>query len=187
MENTWGRETYEMALTNREVRLMFSQMILGWFSKSISTYNDFIKTMLNGDVEAMNAYMNKVALHTFSYFDTGKEFSERAEPERFYHGFVLGLIVELADRNSITSNRESGLGWYDVMLEPCQKQEPAFILEFKVFNPDKEKDLRDTVRNALKQIEDKKYAEALQAKGIQNMQIQRYGFAFEGKRVLVGK
>lgn len=165
---------------------MFRKMIKRWFSKNISVYNGFIKALLDGDVEAMNVYMNEVAFHTFSYFDTGKN-SSRPEPERFYHGFVLSLMVELSGRYTITSNRESGLGRYDVMLEPCQKKDAAFILEFKVFNPDKEKDLKDTVRNALKQIEDKKYAEALQAKGIQNMQIRRYGFAFEGKRVLIGK
>lgn len=65
----------------------------------------------------MNTYMNKVALNTFSYFDTERK-PAGEEPERFYHGFVLGLMVELADRYLVTSNRESGFGRYDVMLEP---------------------------------------------------------------------
>ena len=87
---------------------------------------------MSNDIKAMNAYMNRVALSTFSYFDTGKRPS-LDQPERFYHGFVLGLIVDLQDRYIITSNRESGFGRYDVMLEPKKPQEDdAIILEFKV-------------------------------------------------------
>ena len=134
----------------------------------------------------MNLYMNRVALDTFSYFDTGKRSSEAAEPERFYHGFVLGLLVELRERYILTSNRESGFSRYDIMLEPCRKEDPAMILEFKVHEPDEEKTLQDTVQAALKQIEEKQYAAALGAKGIAPERIRRYGFAFEGKKVLIG-
>lgn len=164
-------------------------MIKGWFSTSAPAYNDFIRAMLSDDVEAMNAYINKVAFHTFSYFDTGKEPSEKTEPERFYHGFVLGLIVELSPDYIITSNRESGFGRYDVILEPRRTQEPArpaFILEFKVFNPGKETSLNDTIRAALKQIDDKKYGEVLEERGILPEKIRKYGFGFEGKTILIG-
>ena len=141
--------------------------------------------MLSGDVKAMNRYMNTVSLATFSYFDTAKNsFAENA-PERFYHGFVLGLVVELMGRYKVNSNRESGYGRYDVMLEPLNSEDPAFILEFKAQDSD-EKDLEKTVESALNQIKDKKYESELIARGIEKERIRCYGFAFQGKRVLIG-
>ena len=177
---------YELALTNYEVKLMFRNMVSGWFAGNLSDYNDFVKALLCGDVDAMNEYMNRVASETFSFFDTGKRVSGKAEPERFYHGFVLGLIVELEDRYVITSNRESGFGRYDVMLEPRKAGLDAFIIEFKVYNPKKDASLEDAVKAALVQIEEKKYEEALVGKGIPEERIRKYGFAFEGKTVLIG-
>ncbi len=177
---------YELALTNYEVKLMFRNMVSGWFAGNLSDYNDFVKALLCGDVDAMNEYMNRVASETFSFFDTGKRVSGKAEPERFYHGFVLGLIVELEDRYVITSNRESGFGRYDVMLEPRKAGLDAFIIEFKVYNPKKDASLEDAVKAALVQIEEKKYEAALVGKGIPEERIRKYGFAFEGKTVLIG-
>ena len=134
----------------------------------------------------MNVYMNRVALRTFSYFDVGRKPSEE-EPERFYHGFVLGLLVELASRYSIISNRESGFGRYDVILEPKNpKEDDAIILEFKVFDATEEKSLEETVKKALEQIEEKQYEASLLEKGISKEKIRKYGFAFEGKKVLIG-
>ncbi len=119
-------------------------MIDGWFRDFISEYNDFVKAMLTGDIKAMNAYMNKIALNTISYFDNGTKPSEKSEPERFYHGFVLGLTVELADRYVITSNRESGFGRYDVMMEPKNETDNAIIIEFKVRDSGEERSVEDT-------------------------------------------
>ncbi|HBN56978.1 MAG TPA: hypothetical protein DD414_09395 [Lachnospiraceae bacterium] len=176
---------YTLSLTNDEVRRMFRKMIKGWFKKSGSNYNDFVQALLIHDLDAMNEYMNRVSLSMFSYFDTGKNPSG-AEPERFYHGFVLGLMVDLEEDYILISNRESGFGRYDVMLEPRQEKDDAIIMEFKVFQPRKENKLEDTVKNALEQIEEKQYAASLIAKGIPMERIRKYGFAFEGKKVLIG-
>lgn len=176
---------YQLALTNLEVKLMFQRMIRDWFATVQPDYNDFVKAMFIGDVDAMNEYMNRVALQTFSYFDTGDRASG-AEPERFYHGFVLGLLVDLQDRYYVKSNRESGFGRYDVMLEPKHPgQENAVILEFKARSTRKEKSLEETAQSALEQIRQRKYREELKTKGIKEEQIKEYGFAFEGKTVLI--
>ncbi len=178
-----GRTYYKLVLTNREVTIMFEDMVRDWFLEG-DYYNDFIKALLLGDVEAMNLYMNRVTREIFSYFDTSK--GVQSEPERFYHGFVLGLMVELSDRYTVTSNRESGFGRYDVMLEPRDTaKDDAMILEFKVQGP-KERELSDTVAEALRQIKERDYQASLAAKGIPGERIRKYGFAFCGKEVLIG-
>ena len=181
-----GRFIYTLEVTNKEVKLMFEDMIKDWFSQDSTPYNDFLKAFLTQDIDYMNEYMNQICASTFSFFDTGKQVSDTSNPERFYHGFVLGLIVELSDTYKISSNRESGFGRYDVMLEPLDPNKNAYILEFKVFNPRVENSLEDTVLKALKQINDKNYDAELIARGFCKEQIFHYGFAFEGKRVLIG-
>ena len=207
---------YHISITNFETLSMFADMFAGWFANSEARYNDFIKALLKGDVKEMNYYMNKVALATFSYFDTGSRPSEAYEPEklascydckgvangsslnnssnlyamteqssRFYHGFVLGLIVELSDKYEVKSNRESGFGRYDVMIEPFDKKADAMVLEFKVHDMYEEQTLEDTVSNALKQINEKEYDAELLTRGIAREKIKHYGFAFKGKKVLI--
>ena len=180
-----GMDLYELALTNKEVQIMFRKMIKRWFSGSGTVYNGFIRALLQDDVKSMNAYMNRVALATFSYFDSGTRPSVESQPERFYHGFVLGLTVELADRYIITSNRESGFGRYDVMMEPKNDTDNAVIMEFKVRDYKEEASLEDTAEMALKQIEKQQYEAILQNRGIPEVRIRKYGFAFEGKEVLI--
>lgn len=180
------RQLYELEITNLEVMIMFRRLVRDWFASSASNYNDFIKAMLQDDIKAMNVYMNRVSITTFSFFDTGKKPSAESEPERFYHGFVLGLIVELEDRYTVASNRESGFGRYDVMLEPKEHTDDAIIMEFKVQDVNDEKTLNDTVQSALDQIELKEYSAYLIARGIPQDRIRKYGFAFHGKNVLIG-
>ena len=185
MEVAENDPVYELAITNMEVRRMFRGMVQGWFKSIKTEYNSFIEALLKGDLDTMNSYMNRIVLQTFSYFDTANDLLGD-QPERFYHGFVLGLIVELDEEYIISSNRESGFGRYDVALEPKDKTKNAVIIEFKVFNPRKEKTLEDTVHTALEQIEEKKYETALITRGIPKERIYKYGFAFEGKNVLIG-
>ncbi|MCM1134234.1 MAG: ATP-binding protein [Clostridium sp.] len=179
----WKQE-YELEITNFEVRHMFRNMVQSWFDGALSEYNAFLKALLLDDVKAMNIFMNKITSEIFSCFDTGKKPSKE-EPERFYHGFVLGLMVELADKYVITSNRESGFGRYDIMMEPRTQENNAVILEFKVQDSE-EAELSDTVHAALKQIEERNYQANLVAKGIPESRIRKYGFAFCGKKVLIG-
>ena len=177
---------YDLKLTNLEVRLMFLQMIRRWFRGCRGVQNAFLKALLLGDLEGMNDYMNAISCEMFSSFDTGKKPSEKTQPERFYHGFVLGLLAELQGRYVVTSNRESGFGRYDIMLEPKEKGQNAFLIEFKVARPDRGETLEDAVRSALEQIENMQYETILRSRGLEADRIKKYGFAFEGKKVLIG-
>lgn len=177
------KEDFERLLRGEIVRTPIDEQIV---YNQLDGNEEAIWSLLlaSGYLKALS--YERVARDTFSYFDTGRKPSEE-EPERFYHGFVLGLMVDLQDRYVITSNRESGFGRYDVMLEPKRlKEDDAIILEFKVHDPEDEGTLQDTVQAALRQVEKKQYAAALVSRGIAPERIRSYGFVFQGKRVLIG-
>lgn len=180
---------YELSLTNLEVRIMFQKLISGWFKTIRNTSDEFVIVLIKGDIKAMNYFMNKIALATFSYFDVGNKPSEYIEPERFYHGFVLGIMVGERENYIIKSNRQSGFGRYDIMMVPKDiknKKLPAIVIEFKVYDSENEKQLKDTVKAAHRQIEEKRYDDEIIQLGIEKDRIKHYGFAFEGKKVLIG-
>ena len=186
-EGRLNKKIYSLKLTNYEVEQMFGTMIERWFGGADVPYNEFINAMLSGDIESMNEYMNRVTRGVISYFDTGKTPSDE-EPERFYHGLVLGLMVDQVDNYILSSNRESGFGRYDIMLEPIDKNNekyPGIVIEFKVFNQKKEDTLEETVENALRQIKEKDYDTELIKRGVKEENIYHYGFAFKGKEVLI--
>ena len=176
---------YHLKITNFETKCMFETLFAAWFRNATASYNKFIKAMIDNDLEIMNYYMNRVTQETFSYFDVGSGEAGLEETERFYHGFVLGLMAEQAENYVLKSNRESGFGRYDVMMIPKKENLPAIIMEFKVRRA-KEKDLNETVQMALQQIEEKNYDAELLSLGIAKERIRHYGFAFEGKNVLIG-
>jgi hypothetical protein len=187
----FNRGLYTLTLPNLEVERMVNELVGGWFkTDNTEYYNDFIKALLMDDVESMNEFMNDIALNSFSSFDVSKNAAKSDTPERFYHGFVLGLMVELENEYEIKSNRESGFGRYDIMIIPKDTARAtanckAYIIEFKV-KKQKEDTLEDTVKNALTQIEEKRYEQELIQTGIPKANIRKYGFAFEGKKVLIG-
>ena len=186
--NSVNEGVYELQIVNHEVMLMFRKLIKDWFMESEDNYSDFISAMLCCDIQTMNEYMNLLTVSMVSSFDSSKNANDFLAPEKFYHGFVLGLLVELRERYSVKSNRESGIGRYDVMLIPKDKmKDRAFIIEFKVVNRNRgEKSLEDALKNALKQIEENRYEQDLTDMNVPKENIVKYGFAFEGKRVLIG-
>ena len=179
---------YHLKITNLETTAMFTNLFKSWFNQSRTNYNQFIKALLKNDIDALNYYMNQITMATFSYFDVDGAEGGKSEPERFYHGFVLGLIAEQTDIYEIRSNRESGFGRYDVMMIPKKRDNryPAVIMEFKVRNAIKEVNLEESVQEARKQIEEKNYDAELLARGFKKEEILHYGFAFEGKKILIG-
>ena len=217
-EGRLNKKIYSLKLTNYEVEQMFGTMIERWFGGADVPYNEFINAMLSGDIESMNEYMNRVTRGVISYFDTGKTPSDEEperlascydcrgvangsslnccsnlyamteKSSHFYHGLVLGLMVDQVDNYILSSNRESGFGRYDIMLEPIDKNNeklPGIVIEFKVFNQKKEDTLEETVENALRQIKEKDYDAELIKRGVKEENIYHYGFAFKGKEVLI--
>ncbi|MBO6308240.1 MAG: PD-(D/E)XK nuclease domain-containing protein [Oribacterium sp.] len=179
-----GVAEYELKLTNYEVMVTFSILVKRWFENAGGNYSYFVKALLEGNIDDMTDTLLEICESMISTFDG----SGKAAPENFYHGLVIGLLVELRGRYEIKSNRESGLGRYDVMLRPKDKKDNAVIIEFKSKRrSEKGKTLDELCDVALKQIEDKKYETELLEAGLDKDKIIKLAFAFEGKELLIKK
>ncbi|MBO6307779.1 MAG: AAA family ATPase [Oribacterium sp.] len=182
VEGEASKALYSLKLTNHEVRDSFDLLVRRWFEKSDAYYGYFVKALLEGNIDDMMDTLSEICEDMISSFDG----SGKSAPENFYHGLVIGLLVELRGRYEIKSNRESGLGRYDVMLRPKDKKDNAVIIEFKSKRrSEKGKSLDELCDMALKQIEDKKYEAELLDAGFDKEKIIKLAFAFEGKEVLI--
>jgi len=179
IKNIDGDIIGNLSIPNKEVSSLFKNIILEWFNKSDvnEDFNDMLKALISGDIETFDIMFSNTIDRTLSYFDVA------GESERFYHAFVLGMLVALENTHYIRSNRESGYGRYDVMIIPKDKNALGIIMEFKKVNKRRKETLKDAVNTALKQIEEKKYNLEMRALGVNN--ILEIGIAFEGKEVFM--
>jgi len=122
--------------------------------------------------------LNKYMTQIMSYYDIGSD-----EPEKSYHLFSLGVLVTMADRYQVVSNRESGYGCFDIMLIPVDKKQQGVVIEFK--KKDADETLVDACQRALEQIKERDYAAMLRAAGVQGVTF--FGIGCEGKKVMVVK
>ncbi|MBA4146385.1 MAG: hypothetical protein C0523_11510 [Cytophaga sp.] len=155
-------------------------MIIGWFTTSIHEhkYHMLLKSLVSGDVDTFSQIFQEFMISSVSVFDVPSE-----ESEKIYHAFVLGILIGLKDHYEVKSNRESGLGRYDVMLIPKNTKDLGIVMEFKKIGLFEKTNLETAVNSALKQIEDKHYAQELLDRGVSR--ILYLGLAFEGKQVLI--
>ena len=169
---------YKVKIPNYEIKLLFEGIIKDWFNDKVigNDLKSILKDLVTLNLEEFEEKFKILVRQMFSFMDVGENTAEN-----FYHAFVLGMLVGLKDTYYVNSNRESGIGRYDIMLEPKDKNGNSFIMEFKVYKTEKEKDIEDTINNAIKQIEEKKYEESLKERGFTN--ITKMVFAFKGKEV----
>ncbi|MBQ9536320.1 MAG: AAA family ATPase [Desulfovibrionaceae bacterium] len=171
---------YELTLTNHEIYEVFETLITNWFKNSINFKRKFLNALLSDDLDSMNINLKHVTQNTFSVFDINE-----TEPEKFYHGFVLGLIVDLKEDYIIKSNRESGYGRYDIMMIPRRANYHGIIIEFKTLDQKSKNDLEKTCQSALEQIKTKDYISELLDHNIAANNIYIYGIVFQGKDILI--
>ena len=169
---------YKVKIPNYEIKFLFQNIIREWFNDKVigNNLNTILKDLVTLNLEEFEEKFKQLVIEMFSFMDVGKNTAEN-----FYHAFVLGMLVGLKDSYYVKSNRESGFGRYDIMLEPKDKNENSFVMEFKVYKEEKEKTIEDTIENAKKQIEERKYAEDLEERGY--TKITKMVFAFKGKEV----
>ena len=169
---------YKVKLVNNEIKLLFTQIVNSWFKDKVigNDLNSIMKDLITLNLDEFNEKFKILVKEMFSYLDVGENTAEN-----FYHAFVLGMLVSLKDSYVVNSNRESGIGRYDIMLEPKDKNGNSFIMEFKVYKEDKENTIEETIENAKKQIEEKQYETSLRERGFNN--ITKMVFAFKGKEV----
>ena len=173
-----ARGIYKVKLPNREIKELFRGIVEGWFRNKVigNDLNSILKDLITLNIKEFEKKFRVLVKEMFSYMDVGENTAEN-----FYHAFVLGMLVGLKDTYYVNSNRESGYGRYDIMLEPKDKNGNSFIMEFKVLDDMEEKTIEDTIKNAKKQIEEKRYEENLKERGFKN--ITKMVYAFKGKEV----
>ena len=173
---------YKVVIPNFEIKALFQSIIRDWFKDKVvgNDLNSILKDLVTLNLKEFEKKFEILVRQMFSYMDVGENTAEN-----FYHAFVLGMLVGLKDTYYVNSNRESGIGRYDIMLEPKEKNGNSFIMEFKVYKEEKEKTIEETIENAKKQIEEKKYEENLKERGFNN--ITKLIFAFKGKEVKMEK
>lgn len=169
---------YKVKIPNNEIKELFRSIVRNWFNDKVigNDLRSILKDLLTLNLKEFEKKFDVLVREMFSFMDVGENTAEN-----FYHAFVLGMLVGLRDTYYVNSNRESGYGRYDIMLEPKDKTANSFIMEFKVLENKEEKTIEDTIENAKKQIEEKKYEENLQERGFEN--ITKMVFAFKGKEV----
>ena len=171
-----ARGIYKVKLPNYEIKLLFENIVEEWFANKVigNDLNSILKDLVELNLDEFEIKFRKLVEEMFSYMDVGENTAEN-----FYHAFVLGMLVGLKDSYYVNSNRESGMGRYDIMLEPQDKTKNSFIIEFKVANDMKESTIEDVIESAKKQIEEKDYESNLRERGFNN--ITKMVFAFKGK------
>ena len=169
---------YKVKLPNNEIKDLFRSIIRNWFSNKVegNDLRSILEDLITLRLEDFERKFKKLVIEMFSFFDVGENTAEN-----FYHAFVLGMLVGLKDKYFVKSNRESGYGRYDIMLEPKDKNGNSFIMEFKIAEDMEEESLEKLIEEAKKQIEEKKYEQDLKEKGFTN--ITKMIFAFKGKEV----
>ena len=169
---------YKVKLPNNEIKDLFRSIIRNWFSNKVegNDLRSILEDLITLRLEDFERKFKKLVVEMFSFFDVGENTAEN-----FYHAFVLGMLVGLKDKYFVKSNRESGYGRYDIMLEPKEKDKNSFIIEFKITENMDEKTVKNTVEEAKKQIEEKKYEGELKEKGFTN--ITKMVFVCNGKEI----
>ena len=169
---------YKVKIPNYEINILFQQIIHEWFRNKVpgNDLRTILKDLVTLNFEEFEYKFKRLVKEMFSYMDVGEDTAEN-----FYHAFVLGMLVGLKDTYYVNSNRESGLGRYDIMLEPKDKNGNSFIMEFKLYSEDKEESIEEIIETAKKQIEEKGYETNLKERGFTN--IIKIVFAFKGKEV----
>ena len=167
---------YKVKLPNYEIKLLFQDIVRNWFKDKVqgNDLRSILKDLVELNLEEFEMKFTVLVREMFSYMDVGENTAEN-----FYHAFVLGMLVGLKDSYYVNSNRESGFGRYDIMLEPHDKSKNSFIMEFKAVNGLRENTIEEAIENAKKQIEEKGYESNLQERGYIN--ITKMVFAFKGK------
>ena len=175
-----NKRLYRVKFPNYEIKYLFEEIIDDWFRDKVigNDLESILKDLVTLNMKEFEKKFEVLVKEMFSYMDVGENTAEN-----FYHAFVLGMLVGLKDSYYVNSNRESGFGRYDILLEPKDKEGNSFIMEFKVLEDKEEKTIEDTIKNAKKQIEEKGYESNLRERGFTN--ITKMVYAFKGKEVKI--